>query len=61
MQKYNPTGKLRQISVKELECRTCHYRWFPRIDKANGEVRMPKNCPDPKCKSPYWNVPYSRK
>ena len=61
MQKHNPTGKLREISVNELECMTCHYRWFPRIDKANGEVRMPKNCPDPKCKSPYWNVPYSRK
>lgn len=53
--------KLRTIEVQEVSCRTCSHRWFPRIRRETGEVLLPKNCSNPKCKSPYWNVPYSKK
>jgi len=39
----------------ELTCRTCGYRWRPRSDN------RPTVCPNPKCKSPYWDKPYIRK
>jgi hypothetical protein len=35
--------------VKELECKRCDHRWIPRTG------HYPKVCPNPKCKSPYWN------
>ncbi len=53
-------------------CRTCEYEWFLRAEikrgkgkKGAGRGRIlnvtldePKNCPNTKCKSPYWNKPY---
>lgn len=47
-------------------CRTCHYEWYLRAGvRRNGrgkitgiEMLEPKNCPNPRCKSPYWNKPY---
>ena len=60
-------SNLRKVMVTELECRTCVEKkrkdktWFPRINKKTGKVIVPKNCPNPKCKSPYWNKEYSRK
>ena len=33
--------------VKQLECKRCGHKWFPR----QPEVRM---CPN--CKSPWWDV-----
>lgn len=53
--------KLRKIQVQEISCRTCGHEWFPRISRITGEVTMPKNCSNPKCKSPYWNTPYIKK
>jgi hypothetical protein len=29
----------------------CGHEWYPRQD------RPPKVCPNPKCKSPYWDTP----
>lgn len=52
--------QLRSVTVKELKCRTCDHTWFPRVDSASGKVRKPKNCPNPGCKSPYYNKPYIR-
>ena len=34
-----------------LECLRCGWTWHPRTDK------LPAVCPNPKCKSPYWNKP----
>jgi len=34
-----------------LECLRCGHTWRPRTDK------LPAVCPNPKCKSPYWNKP----
>lgn len=35
----------------ELKCLRCGHKWTPRTDKP------PKVCPNPKCKSPYWDKP----
>lgn len=35
----------------ELECLRCGHKWRPRNDVP------PTVCPNPKCKSPYWNKP----
>ncbi len=34
----------------EYKCLRCGYVWTPRNPNAT-----PKVCPNPKCKSPYWN------
>jgi hypothetical protein len=36
---------------KEVVCLRCGNEWLPY-------VRKPKRCP--KCKSPYWNTPYTK-
>jgi len=53
--------KLRVVKVPELQCRTCKYKWFPRIQRSTGKPIAPKNCPEPGCKSPYWYVPFGEK
>lgn len=35
--------------MKKLQCLRCGHDWYPRSPK------KPKVCPNPKCKSPYWN------
>ena len=39
----------------ELKCKRCGHKWRPRQNK------LPKVCPNPKCKSPYWNIPRKKK
>ena len=34
-----------------LTCTRCGHTWIPRSNK------LPDVCPNPKCKSPYWNKP----
>ncbi len=36
----------------EYKCLRCNYKWVPR-----NPNKEPKVCPNPKCKSPYWNKP----
>jgi uncharacterized Zn ribbon protein len=38
-----------------LVCKRCGHEWKPRNDK------LPTVCPNPKCKSPYWNKPRRNK
>ena len=33
----------------EYKCTRCNHTWTPR------ENKQPKVCPNPKCKSPYWD------
>jgi len=61
------------LKVPKRACRTCEYEWYLRaeIERKDGktgkkkgaiikvELAEPKNCPNPKCKSPYWNRPYT--
>ncbi|MGI9011114.1 MAG: hypothetical protein ACR2F1_08000 [Nitrososphaeraceae archaeon] len=42
------------IKVEQLECNRCFYKWWPRISR-DGKTVIPQVCPNPKCKSPYWN------
>ena len=35
-----------------LECKRCGYKWIPKNKK-----KIPHNCANPDCNSPYWNVP----
>ncbi|MGI0133860.1 MAG: hypothetical protein ACREBW_02735 [Candidatus Micrarchaeaceae archaeon] len=35
----------------KLHCLRCGWTWTPRSDE------LPTVCPNPKCKSPYWNKP----
>ena len=39
----------------ELNCKRCEHKWRPRQDE------LPTVCPNPKCKSPYWNKPRKEK
>lgn len=34
----------------EFKCLRCGYKWVPR-----NPNKKPKVCPNPKCKSPYWD------
>ena len=43
-----------KITLPTLKCKRCGWGWFPRASK------LPKVCPNPKCKSPYWNKDYVR-
>jgi len=38
-----------------LECKRCGHKWRPRQDEP------PTVCPNPKCKSPYWDKPRTKK
>ena len=38
------------ISIPKLKCLRCGWEWIPR----KPEVIL---CPNPKCRSPYWNRP----
>lgn len=37
------------IKIK-LKCKRCGHEWYPRTPGV-----LPRVCPNPKCKSPYWN------
>lgn len=41
--------KCRHKFSLEHKCNRCGHSWKPRQDE------LPKVCPNPKCKSPYWN------
>ena len=43
------------MNLKELECLRCGWKWWPR--PKNGKVEEPKTCPNPECRSPYWDRP----
>lgn len=43
------------IHLPRLKCLRCGYEWIPRRE------REPKVCPNPKCKSPYWDRPRRQK
>ena len=45
---------LKKITVEQLECNRCFYQWFPRINR-DGKTVIPQVCPNPSCKSKYWN------
>ena len=38
-----------------LKCKRCGHRWKPRGND------LPTVCPNPKCKSPYWNKPRKKR
>ena len=44
-----------KIELPTLTCLRCGYKWHPRTPKA------PRVCPNPKCKSPYWDKPRQMK
>src|SRR5437870_5490812 len=41
------------ITIMGFRCDRCGYEWVPR----KSSKADPKVCPNPKCKSPYWNTP----
>jgi hypothetical protein len=40
----------------EYTCKRCSHKWTPRNPEKKPEV-----CPNPKCKSPYWDKPRQKK
>lgn len=44
-----------EFSIK-LECKRCGHIWHPKDPN-----HIPEVCPNPKCKSPYWNRERVRK
>ena len=47
--------KCKHEFLDELKCLRCGHKWKPRSEN------KPTVCPNPKCKSPYWNKPRTRK
>lgn len=45
----------KQYDLPTLKCLRCGHTWIPRTPK------KPKVCPNPKCKSPYWDRPRRQK
>lgn len=45
-----------EIKPKKLKCLRCGHEWHPRDPTVH-----PKVCPNPKCKSPYWDRPRKKK
>jgi len=41
--------------LEELVCLRCGHKWKPRNNT------KPKVCPNPTCKSPYWDTPRREK
>jgi len=41
-----------KIELQGCRCQRCGYEWIP-----NDIKKLPKVCPNPKCKSPYWSKP----
>jgi len=39
-----------EIEPKMLKCKRCGHEWYQR-----NPHKLPTVCPNPKCKSPYWN------
>lgn len=39
-----------------FECTRCGHKWMPR-----NPDKKPKVCPNPKCKSPYWDRPRQKR
>jgi hypothetical protein len=42
-----------EIKVKGFKCERCGHVWIPRSRKI-----IPVTCPNPNCKSPYWDRPH---
>lgn len=40
-----------KLKPKLCKCQRCGYEWYTRTGK------LPKNCANPECKSPYWRLP----
>ncbi|MBI4009570.1 MAG: hypothetical protein HY361_00035 [Candidatus Aenigmarchaeota archaeon] len=38
-----------------LECKRCGHKWYQKTSE------LPEVCPNPECKSPYWNKPRKKK
>ncbi len=36
------------INLLTLKCKRCGHEWIPRVEK-------PVTCPNPRCRSPYWD------
>jgi hypothetical protein len=49
------TKEFENIWIKGNRCSRCGYEWKP-IDM----TKKPRTCPNPKCKSPYWDRPIER-
>lgn len=43
------------MKLPTLTCQRCGHFWTPRKE------REPETCPNPKCRSPYWNRPRKEK
>lgn len=66
-------GQFNILKTPKRSCRTCGYEWFlsAEVKRTRGKtgegkgtiirvkITNPKNCPNPKCKSPYWDKPYT--
>jgi len=46
---------MRIITVAEFECERCGWKWMPRSEE------KPRSCPNPKCRSIYWDKPRKNK
>lgn len=49
--------------IVKQKCIRCGYEFVPSPERNSEEpylivgMKLPKTCPNPKCKSPYWNKP----
>lgn len=50
----NPRFDMAKVERRKLTCKICGYQWYSR-------VRYPLSCPNPDCRSPFWNRKRRRK
>lgn len=46
---------MKKIKIQKLKCERCEWTWIPRKEE------LPKTCPNPDCRSPYWDRPRKNK
>ena len=47
---------LKTIEVQGYECERCGWKWVPNGKYKSGDER-PRRCPNPECRSAYWDIP----
>lgn len=55
--KYAASNKSKKPRESKFKCQRCGWEWTPKRFYPDGSPRPPKNCPNQKCKSPYWDTP----
>ena len=50
-----------RVMIEAWQCNRCNYVWLSQwrdyFSHTLKETKKPITCPNPKCRSPYWDIP----